>query len=251
MRVRGICGVRIVLTALLFVLPRTVPAEQQRGVCSLRSPSDEHQDLLTRYGILKVGGCIIVDVELVHSQATRILVTQLIEDGLSGSRFTDDDRKFVRQHQVLVGKVLGKVWPAIGNSPAFPSDGALSSEKWVMLEDPALDRSTVEALVIESIKDGGLWGSAAQLMFRRRLPRLLPILNRVAGSAQADVTERLYAIGVLSAMGEKPDVRMLELAIKDVQLDDAQVESARRLRSRLTAGAVASWKDVEGLVVDD
>jgi hypothetical protein len=201
--------------------------------------------LLEQYHILMTKRGLLLDPRLVPDCVTRESIASVIQHNLVGKLGLIDET-FALKHKGDFNVVILAVWPAIANSPAFPSDGATADEKWSILEDPAVETHTLDELVSSYIRQYGLSPEASFLLFTRSTPALYQTVSDTVKSSRSSVSEKLFGIALLS----RRDPNLASAEIKKLSMKDlSQVERgvADRIRSRLSLHKPVQWADVRRL----
>jgi hypothetical protein len=246
----GLTVVGVLLLVLLAELSSAVD-----GPCIATQLSPGQQQQLDKYLIIKGRTGLLLSPKLIPACDTRQILSQWLTHHLgtpvkpTAEEISEDN--FASQHRAILNKVVLRVWPWIAASPAVPEDGALSSEKWGILEDPMIYDSVVDTLLSEDIKREGLSRDGAFLLFSRPLPHASQLLEPILTKPHALLDERLYAFAVLTR--EKPMIQIptIDSLTKGFTLNDGQKRTVELLKSKTSAGQAIEWSDLDGLLGDD
>jgi hypothetical protein len=246
----------MLLNAILLVASYgLVAAEKDISECAAREGialSSQQKEYLAQFHIIEcLKGQIVIDPQLQRNCEQAEGMERLIRHVISGEK-DDASAEFARQNSEAVNRVVAAVWRNIGTTPGYPSDGALMTEKWGLLEVPVLTDSTLTEIVGRDIAAGGLWGDATYLLFKRDIPGVDAAVEDILASPQSDITEKLYALALLGRRGWSPSlIARAEGIRKEPALLPEQRQVITAIYSKIQTGQPASWSDVEALVVLD
>jgi len=248
--------IRIFTTALLVIvvtgnLPLGLSEAINNATCSQPNLTDTQQALLDKYLILREeNGELTLSQTLGYSCEIRRNAAVWISDMISGQHSLDD-KVFERSHGDALNQIVLQVWPAIANSPAFPSDGALRYDKWNVLSNASVSDETVGRIVSQEVRKGGLWTAEAHLMFSRSLDVTSRLIKVVLADNKSDIISRLYAFALETRLKSgSPDLSIASV-INGVALTETQAGVVENLRKRIEAHEPAKWSDVEDLAQDE
>lgn len=246
-------GLNAVYFVLLVLLAE--PAFAANEPCIATGLSQEQQQQLDKYLIIKGRTGLLLSPKLIPACDTRQIISQWLTHHLGTPvKPTEEELSedhFAAQHRATLNKVVLRVWPSIAASPAVPEDGALSSEKWGILDDPLIYDSVVDALLSDDIKKEGLSRDGAFLLFSRPLPHAYQLLKPILTNPRALLDERLYAFALLTREEPKAQIPTIDSLIRGFALNDGQKQTVERLKSKISAGRTIEWADLDGLLGDD
>ena len=216
---------------------------------SVHLTSQQHA-YLQEYGFLLEHGSLLITHKSSGSSDCHEndLIGKVIMNGIAG-RSTPEDVETISRLKPKIDAVLSKIWPLVGNSPAFPADGALFIEKWGLLQGKFCNEDTASKLVNAYIEKSGLTSEAAAFLLDRRLPLVDISLSKILSSHSPaiDTDQKLYAFAILqknSKVSFESGVRYIQDAGILTQKQKAIIATLDKKRDR--PGTIV-WSDIEGL----
>lgn len=236
---------------------RSSPQRSTKSVCEawqarFERLSDTDRGLLMQYGIL-LRGSWIVSPSLVGECRDRVSLEDFFRAALAGS-VGPSQRKFVRQHRATLSRVLRKVWPELGHSPAVQDDGAFNEEKWGILRHAELSSSDLTDLLRESLVSEGLSGAFVDFVLTNPQPGIEPDIEEIIQREEKATSRRdrtstteIYGLALLYSMGRNgipEQLARLKASERTSQIERSVISV---LVARIKAKERIHWHDMEVL----
>jgi len=212
--------------------------------------SDADRGLLTQYGIV-LRASWIISPALVSDCRERLGLEDFLRAALAGN-VKRPQQEFLRQNQATVHRVLKKVWPKMGHSPAVPDDGAFNEEKWGILRYAELSPSNLIDLLRESLASDGLSGSFVdfvltnpQLGIERDIEEIIRREERATTRRDRTSTTEIYCLALLYSMGRKDIPERLSRLSASKRASQIERCVITDLIEKIKAKERIHWQDVE------
>lgn len=244
---------RWLLLAILLHNPNRVFAQGE--LCTTDGLSVNKQILLNKYKIVEGPTGIILSPKLVRDCEMRRYVSRWITHHLSGDMLHPSsdqlaENYYISKHEDVLNRVLIKVWPLIGNSPAVPNDGAIAYEKWMLLYDAQTYDKVVDIFVTRDLRRGVFVWDAAHLLFSRNLPCASHAIRRYTRKTNLDTDGLIYAIAFMSRKQPNRSMALLNSLNTKYSLNGNEKKTVYILRNKILSTQEIEWDDLKYLQED-
>lgn len=214
--------------------------------------TDSERDLLTKYGVLLRGRWIVSPFLLVGC-AQREGIEDYLRAALAGE-VGASQREFANHNRAALSRVVKKIWPGLGHSPAVPDDGALNQEKWGILKYAGLPRVDLLDLLRQSLAAEGVSGGLVDFVLARPVPGIEGELERIVqreenASTRRDITSttEIYCLALLHSLGRKGIAERLTRLSGSDRATEIEKRVISSILSRIRTKERIRWQDLEVL----
>jgi hypothetical protein len=217
--------------------------------CKSFAPTLAQQQLLSRYHLLITAQGLILDERLIPNCEVRQRLAAILQYSL-GRNLTLEEERFLALHRAEFNRTVRETWLSIGASPAFPEDGSIREEKWLILLDKNINDQTLNDIVSVQITTDGLSDQAAFLLIHRSTAMLTKEVFRIAALDGRGPSEKLLGIAIVSHYDRDTAMALARNMLK-IGLTPQEKHVLGLIDERLSAGDVVTWNDLEPIVNPD
>lgn len=211
---------------------------------------ENEKERALRDGAVRAAGALVVSQSLVSDCELRFQMSKYFGRRLAGQCGNDDDKRFAASHTMEIMGVLRRIWPSLSDSKALIGDGNFDSEKYNLLDDPALESPAVAPLIADIIEQETIGSEISFVVFSRPPMReLKTTLSRQLGQVQKinDIPGQIYSLALLQRIGDPKALSMLRALSKKKTLSKFERSLVPRLIAKIERGEQVVFADVEGL----